>query len=83
MCILVSLQMGYAKGGQDTAGIHFRLYSRAFIVADKNGARVCYVTIDAAMVSQAVKIEVGCDHLPQTLSLSLPVVCDNNRSLVS
>ena len=51
--------MGYAKGGQDTAGIHFRLYSRAFIVVDQSGSRVCYVNTDLAMISQAVHNEVS------------------------
>lgn len=50
--------MGYAKGGQDTAGIHFRLYSRAFIIVDQLGSRVCYVNTDLAMISQAVHNEV-------------------------
>lgn len=51
--------MGYAKSGQDTAGIHMRLYSRAFIIADNNGNRICYVNTDLAMVSQAIKLEVN------------------------
>jgi neutral ceramidase len=50
--------MGYAKTGQDTQGIHFRLYSRAVIVEDSNGNRVCFVTCDIAMISQIVKLEV-------------------------
>ena len=52
-----NLQMGYAKPGQNTAGIHFRLYSRAFIV-DDGKKRIAIVTCDLAMVSQIVKIEV-------------------------
>ena len=28
--------MGYAKQGQNTAGIHIRLYARAFIVEVRN-----------------------------------------------
>jgi hypothetical protein len=52
-------QMGYAKPGQDTAGIHFRLYSRAFVIADQNGKRVCIVNCDVAMVSQIIKLEVS------------------------
>lgn len=50
--------MGYAKTGQDTQGIHFRLYSRAVIIEDPNGNRVCFVTCDLAMISQIVKLEV-------------------------
>ncbi|KAI1292183.1 Neutral ceramidase [Halotydeus destructor] len=51
--------MGYGKSGQETAGIHMRLFSRAFIVADPNGNRICFVNVDLAMVSQAVKTEVS------------------------
>lgn len=51
--------MGYAKSNQDTAGIHMRLYSRAFIIADDSGNRICYVNTDLAMVSQAIKLEVS------------------------
>ncbi|XP_014680017.1 PREDICTED: neutral ceramidase-like [Priapulus caudatus] len=51
--------MGYANPKQDTQGIHFRLYSRAFIIADHaNSHRVVYVSADIAMVSQIIKIEV-------------------------
>jgi neutral ceramidase len=50
--------MGYAKTGQDTQGIHFRLYSRAVIVEDSNGNRACFVTCDIAMISQIIKLEV-------------------------
>ena len=53
--------MGYAKPGQDTAGIHFRLYSRAFVIADQNGKRICIVNCDLAMISQIVKLEVSRD----------------------
>ena len=50
--------MGYAKPGQDTAGIHFRLYSRAFILGDQQGTRIVLVNNDIGMVSQIVSIEV-------------------------
>lgn len=50
--------MGYAKGDQETQGIHFRLYSRAFIVAKPNQGRIVYVNCDMAMISTAVKTEV-------------------------
>ena len=52
-----NFQMGFAKSGQNTAGIHFRLYSRAFIV-DDGKKRIVIVTCDLGMVSQIVKIEV-------------------------
>merc|ERR1719259_1256028 len=48
--------MGYAKQGQNTAGIHIRLYSRAFIVEDPaTGTRVVFVSVDAGMMGQLVK----------------------------
>ncbi|RWS23274.1 neutral ceramidase-like protein [Leptotrombidium deliense] len=50
--------MGYAKVGQDTSGIHFRLFSRAFIVVDKEGNRICYITADLGMIDMLVKLEV-------------------------
>lgn len=53
------LKMGYAKSGQDTAGIHFRLYSRAFVLADERGTRVVMVNCDLGMISQIVHLEVN------------------------
>jgi len=51
--------MGYAKGGQDTSGIHLRLYSRAFIFSNRDGSHpIVYVSVDAAMISQLLKKEV-------------------------
>lgn len=50
--------MGYAKLGQDTSGIHFRLRSRTFLVQDQEGARVLYINNDLAMVDQAVTTRV-------------------------
>merc|ERR1711970_321717 len=48
--------MGYAKQGQNTAGIHIRLYSRAYIVEDpETGVRVVFVSADAGMMGQLVK----------------------------
>ncbi|CAG2182998.1 unnamed protein product, partial [Oppiella nova] len=35
--------MGYAKPGQDTHGIHLRLFSRTAIIEDLSGNRVCFV----------------------------------------
>ena len=51
--------MGYAKQGQNTEGIHLRLFSRAFLVEDsESGSRVCFVSIDVAMMGQLVKYYV-------------------------
>ena len=59
MFVIIVKKMGYAKSGQDTAGIHFRLYSRAFILADERGTRIVMVNCDLGMISQIVKIEVS------------------------
>ena len=50
--------MGYAKLSQDSGGIHFRLYSRAFIFEDLNGKRICFVSADLGMIDQAIKTQV-------------------------
>lgn len=51
--------MGYAKQGQNTKGIHTRLFSRAFIVEDVDSrTRVVFVSVDEAMMGQLVKIGV-------------------------
>merc|ERR1711970_1023994 len=51
--------MGYAKQGQNTKGIHTRLFSRAFIIEDvESGTRVVFVSVDEAMMGQLVKLEV-------------------------
>ncbi|RWS16014.1 neutral ceramidase-like protein [Dinothrombium tinctorium] len=50
--------MGYGKADQDASGLHFRLYSRAFVIIDSVGNRVCYVNNDLGMISTAVKQEV-------------------------
>jgi len=48
--------MGYAKQGQNTNGIHLRLFSRAFIVEDvDSGTRVVFVSVDSGMMGQLVK----------------------------
>lgn len=49
--------MGYANTKQTGAGIHTRLYSRAFIV-DDGRQRVLFVTADVGMVSQRLRLEV-------------------------
>ncbi|XP_019620213.1 PREDICTED: neutral ceramidase-like isoform X2 [Branchiostoma belcheri] len=51
--------MGYANPAQQSSGIHFRQFSRAFIVSDpQNTTRTVFVSVDCAMVSQILKIEV-------------------------
>ncbi|XVX19920.1 neutral/alkaline ceramidase [Actinomycetota bacterium] len=48
--------MGYSRTDQKTEGIHQRLRSRAFVVADPaSGRRVAYVNADLAMVFRSVK----------------------------
>ncbi|KVI05199.1 Neutral/alkaline nonlysosomal ceramidase [Cynara cardunculus var. scolymus] len=51
--------MGYANLDQSTAGIHFRLRARAFIVAESlDGPRIVFINLDAGMASQLVTIKV-------------------------
>ncbi|KAM4031729.1 putative neutral ceramidase C [Anomaloglossus baeobatrachus] len=51
--------MGYASGEQRAGGLHTRLFSRAFIVAEPdNSKRVVFVSADIGMVSQRVRLEV-------------------------
>ena len=56
LCIF---QMGYAKSSQTGSGIHFRQYSRAFIIADSSNKRVVFISADIGMGTQIVKIEVS------------------------
>ncbi|KAM4715150.1 neutral ceramidase [Anableps anableps] len=49
--------MGYANPQQTAAGIHTRLYSRAFII-DDGRHRVVFVTADVGMISQRLRLEV-------------------------
>ncbi|TRZ01070.1 hypothetical protein DNTS_005954 [Danionella cerebrum] len=49
--------MGYANTDQVAAGLHTRLFSRAFIVDDGKN-RVVFVTADIGMVSQRLRLEV-------------------------
>ncbi|KAG7217805.1 hypothetical protein INR49_020885 [Caranx melampygus] len=49
--------MGYANPQQTAAGIHTRLYSRAFII-DDGMRRVVFVTADVGMISQRLRLEV-------------------------
>ena len=51
--------MGYAKSEQVGSGIHFRQYSRAFIIVDSSNSRVVLISADIGMATQIVKIEVG------------------------
>ncbi|KAE8057338.1 hypothetical protein FH972_014039 [Carpinus fangiana] len=51
--------MGYANIDQTTAGIHFWLRARAFVVAESSqGPRFAFVNLDAGMASQLVTIKV-------------------------
>ncbi|KAK7259757.1 hypothetical protein RIF29_25370 [Crotalaria pallida] len=51
--------MGYANFEQNTAGIHFRLRARTFIVAENlEGPRFVFVNLDAGMASQLLTIKV-------------------------
>ncbi|EFA82919.1 Acetylornitine deacetylase [Heterostelium album PN500] len=50
--------MGYAVPQQVTEGLHFRLRARAFAFMDSNGSRAVYVSVDACMIFQAVKLQV-------------------------
>ncbi|KAG1714295.1 Neutral ceramidase [Nymphon striatum] len=49
--------MGYANPSQNSAGLHFRQFSRAFIVSD-NKTTVVFVSVDSCMTAQIVKIGV-------------------------
>ncbi|WP_163832699.1 neutral/alkaline ceramidase [Spartinivicinus ruber] len=49
------VMLGYAKADQVAAGIHQRLWARAFVVTDRfDQQRVALVTIDAGMVFQGI-----------------------------
>lgn len=51
--------MGYGQVAQRTEGIHFRLWSRAFIIGSScNGKRVVFVSADLQAIFQAVKQQV-------------------------
>ncbi|XP_061665839.1 neutral ceramidase isoform X2 [Syngnathoides biaculeatus] len=49
--------MGYANPQQTAAGIHTRLFSRAFII-DDGRRRVVFVAVDVGMISQRLRLEV-------------------------
>lgn len=52
--------MGYANPSQTAGGIHFRLRSRAFIIADsaKPENRIVYVALDVGMAGQLMTLKV-------------------------
>lgn len=50
--------MGYAQLHQRGHGIHTRLYARTFIVDDEQRNRIVFVSVDAGMISHAVKRNV-------------------------
>ncbi|MFZ5569378.1 MAG: neutral/alkaline ceramidase [Thermodesulfobacteriota bacterium] len=51
--------MGYSMVDQKTAGIHMRLRSRAYVIAEPaGGKRVAFVCADLGMIFQAVKQQV-------------------------
>ena len=50
--------MGYAKQGQNTKGIHIRQYSRAYVF-EQDGHRNVFVSVDAGMMGQLVKLKVN------------------------
>jgi neutral ceramidase len=50
--------MGYAAPGQTAAGIYLRLRSRAYVIIGDNGNRIAFVSVDCAMSSQLVTMQV-------------------------
>lgn len=51
--------MGYAKPEQETAGIHTRLYARAFVIEDiASKKRLVLVSADLGMIFESVKVGV-------------------------
>jgi neutral ceramidase len=57
----LGIQMwGYVRDGQLTEGIHTRLYSRAFIMAEKDtpADRIAIVSIDIGSITHAMQLEV-------------------------
>jgi neutral ceramidase len=49
--------MGYANVGQTTAGLHYRLRARAFVLGDNN-KRLVFVTTDSCMIFTGVRQKV-------------------------
>ena len=58
--------MGYAKSGQNTAGIHTRQYARAYVFEDTQGYRNVFVSVDAGMIGQLVKKKVNHSYILHT-----------------
>lgn len=50
--------MGYAQINQRGHGIHTRQFARTFIVEDSTESRIVFVSVDAGMISHAVKRNV-------------------------
>ncbi|PAA83889.1 hypothetical protein BOX15_Mlig016966g2 [Macrostomum lignano] len=50
--------MGYAEASQKTAGIHMRLFARAFAFRDAEGRSAAFVNVDAGMISPMMKLKV-------------------------
>lgn len=72
--------MGYANMNQTTAGVHFRLRARTFIVAESSkGPRFAFVNLDAGMASQLVNIKV----LEKLKSRYLHICQSNHTSYIS
>ena len=60
--------MGYAKSGQNTAGIHIRQYARAYVFEDTQGYRNVFVSVDAGMIGQLVKKKVNHSYILHYIS---------------
>ena len=56
----VGVQMwGFVREGQITEGIHFRLFSRAFVIAERQtDQRIAFVSVDIGSVTHAIHAEV-------------------------
>uniref|UniRef100_A0A8D8YI34 Neutral ceramidase n=2 Tax=Cacopsylla melanoneura TaxID=428564 RepID=A0A8D8YI34_9HEMI len=67
--------MGYAKMEQKGAGIHLRLFSRAFII-DDGEKRIVFVSVDAGMIGNNIRHEV-LDLLHSKYNLSQVYTQDN------
>lgn len=54
---------GFVREGQISEGIHFRQWSRAFVIADqKSGKRIAFVSADIGSITHAIHLSVV-DHL--------------------
>jgi len=56
----VGVQMwGFVREDQITEGIHFRLFSRAFVVAERDGGnRIAFASVDLGSITHAIHLEV-------------------------